>query len=226
LLWARGSINWLKAMKPRAKLIVLDANADFVVEKENFSRAFSGPYAGIIEYRSSVEITAADPAQMTLSTNGGPVRGDVINLIPRHRAGALVTAAGLTSGGDERFAPVDVLSYASLVAPNIHVIGDSCATTQPKAGHIANQEAKVCADALARIFSGGEPDPSPVTNSACYSTISRSEATWLNAVYQFDAATKSMWAVPKSLAASENWTAENFKDMGKWFDALMVDTFA
>jgi NADH dehydrogenase FAD-containing subunit len=119
-----------------------------------------------------------------------------------------------------------VLSYGSKAAPNVHVIGDSCATTQPKAGHIANQEAKVCADALVRIFSGGQPDPSPVTNSACYSTISRTEATWLNAVFQFDAATKSMVAVPKSLAASPSWTADNFKDMGKWFDALMADTFA
>jgi hypothetical protein len=32
--------------------------------------------------------------------------------------------------------------------------------------------------------------------------------------------------VPKSLAASQSWTADNFKDMGKWFDALMADTFA
>jgi hypothetical protein len=108
----------------------------------------------------------------------------------------------------------------------VHVIGDSCVTTQPKAGHIANQEAKVCADALARIFSGGQPDPSPFTNSACYSTISRTEATWLNAVFQFDAARKSIVAVPKSLAASQSWTADNFKDMGQWFDALMADTFA
>lgn len=218
--------DWLKVMKPRAKLIILDANPGIIVEKENFSRAFSGPYAQIIEYRHGVEITSADAAGMTLSTNGGPVRGDVINLIPQHRAGALVTAAGLMTGAGERFAPVDVLSYASMVAPQIHIIGDSCATTQPKAGHIANQEAKVCADALTRIFAGGKPDPSPVTNSACYSTISRSEATWLTAVYQFDTATKSMVAVPKSSGASEGWTAKNFKDMGKWFDALMTDTFA
>jgi hypothetical protein len=33
-------------------------------------------------------------------------------------------------------------------------------------------------------------------------------------------------AVPKLLAASPSWTADNFKDMGKWFDALIADTFA
>ena len=218
--------DWLKATKPRAKLILIDANPDIVVEKENFSRAFSGPYAKVIEYRSGVSITSVDSAMMTLSTNAGVVRGDVINLIPPHRAGALIAASGLTTSAGERFAPVDVLSYRSMVSPKVHVIGDSCATTQPKAGHIANQEAKVCADALARIFSGGQPDPSPVTNSACYSTISRTEATWLNAVYQFDTATKAMVPVPKSYAASNSWTAKNFKQMGKWFDALMADTFA
>lgn len=218
--------DWLKTAKPRAKLILLDANPDIAVEKDIFVRAFAGPYAQVIEYRSGVEVASADSAHMLLSTNAGQVRGDVINVIPPHRAGALVAASGLITGSNERFAPVDVLSYGSKTAPNVHVIGDSCATTQPKAGHIANQEAKVCADALARIFSGGQPDTSPVTNSACYSTISRTEATWLNAVFQFDAATKSMVAVPKSLAASPSWTADNFKDMGKWFDALMADTFA
>lgn len=218
--------DWLKESKPKAKLIVLDANTDIVVEKENFARAFSGPYANVIEYRNGVEIASADPAQMALSTNGGQVRGDVINLIPTHRAGGLVAGAGLATSGDGRFAPVDVLSYASTAAPNVHVIGDSSATAQPKAGHIANQEAKVCANALARIFAGGQPDPSPVTNSACYSTITRSDATWLTAVFQYDAITKSMLPVPKSFAASEAWTAKNFKEMSKWFDALMADTFA
>jgi NADH dehydrogenase FAD-containing subunit len=131
----------------------------------------------------------------------------------------------LTATGDGRFAPVDVLSYASTTAPNVHIIGDSSATTQPKAGHIANQEAKVCADALSRIFSGGSPDPSPVTNSACYSTVTRTEASWLNAVFQYDPTEKAMKAVSRSVAASDGWTAKNFKEMGKWFEGLMADTF-
>ena len=106
------------------------------------------------------------------------------------------------------------------------MIGDSTATTQPKAGHIANQEAKVCADALVRIFAGQQPDPSPVTNSACYSTITRTQAGWLNAVFQYDPTAKAMTPVPNSMAASAGWTSKNFKEMGEWFDALMADTFA
>jgi sulfide dehydrogenase [flavocytochrome c] flavoprotein subunit len=218
--------DWLKANKPQAKLMLLDANPDIVAEKENFSQAFSGLYANVIEYRADVEISSVDTSHMTLSTSDGLLRADVVNLIPPQRAGAVVVHAGLATATEGRFAPVDVLSYASTVAPNVHVIGDSSATTQPKAGHIANQEAKVCADALTRLFAGQQPDPSPVTNSACYSTITRTEAGWLNAVFQYDPAAKAMTPVPKSLAASVGWSSENFKDMGKWFDALMADTFA
>lgn len=36
----------------------------------------------------------------------------------------------------------------------IHVIGDAAATTQPKAGHIGNQEGKARADAILRLFGG------------------------------------------------------------------------
>ena len=52
--------DWLKTTKPRAKLILLDANPDIAVEKDIFGRAFSGPYAQVIEYRSGVEVTSAD----------------------------------------------------------------------------------------------------------------------------------------------------------------------
>jgi sulfide dehydrogenase [flavocytochrome c] flavoprotein subunit len=83
---------------------------------------------------------------------------------------------------------VDVLSYASTVgsAGKVHVIGDASATTQPKAGHIANQEAKVCADAISRILPAAQPDPAPVTNSACFSTITMRQASWLTAVFQYE----------------------------------------
>jgi NADPH-dependent 2,4-dienoyl-CoA reductase/sulfur reductase-like enzyme len=218
--------DWMKRRKPRGKLIVLDANPDFVVEKDNFSRAFFDLHGDVIEYRAGVAIDHVDTPSRTLFTNGGAVRGDVVNLIPTQRAPALLKAAGLLNSADGRFAAVDVLSYASTAAPNVHVLGDSSATTQPKAGHIANQEAKVCADALVRAFAGGPPDPAPVTNSSCFSTITMSQASWLHAVFQYDAATRAMKPVAAASAASNGWSGGHFEDMGTWFRALMADTFA
>ncbi|RVT50838.1 FAD-dependent oxidoreductase [Rubrivivax albus] len=217
--------DWLRANKPGARLLVLDANPDIIVEQDNFSAAFYGLHADVLEYRPGVSIDSVDAAGMTLHTNQGQVTADVVNLIPRQRAGRIVTDAGLATANGGRFAPVDVLSYASTAAPAVHVIGDSSATTQPKAGHIGNQEAKVCADALLRAFGGTAPDPAPVTNSACFSTITMTQASWLTAVFQYDAATRAMAAVPASSAASNGWSRGNFEDMDTWFRALMSDSF-
>ena len=144
------------------------------------------------------------------------------------KARVIVVGGGLANATEGRFAGVNVLSYASTVAGagKVHIIGDSSATTQPKAGHIANQEAKVCADAIQRLLAGGSPDPAPVTNSACYSTITMSQAAWLTAVFQYNATTASMQAVASSSAASVGWDSGNFREMNTWFNALMADSFA
>lgn len=218
--------DWLRVRKPRSKLIVLDANPDFVTERDNFSRAFFDLHGSVIEYRPGTVIDSVDPASMTLNTREGPVRGDVVNLIPRQRAPKLVADAGLANDAAGRFAKVDVLSYASTAAPRTHVIGDSSATTQPKAGHVANQEAKVCAAALASVLAGGSPDPAPVTTSACYSTITMSRASWLHALFQYDPTDRAMKAVAAATGASDGWDSDAFEEMGIWFRALMADTFA
>jgi len=220
--------DWLKVKKKGSKLIVLDANADILVEKDNFTSAFLGLHGSVIEYRNNVEIDHVDAATRTLYfTGGGSLRANVVNLIPRQRAGALVSAAGLANATEGRFAAVNVLDYSSTLAPKkVHVLGDASATTQPKAGHIANQEAKVCADALTRIFAGGSPDPAPVTNSACFSTITMKQASWLHSFFQYDPVTGAMKGVPAGSGASVGWNSDGFQDMGIWFKALMGDSFA
>lgn len=217
--------DWLRVRKPGSKLIVLDGNPDFVTEKDNFSRAFFELHKNI-EYHNSVVIHSADGVGRSLQTNLGPLSAQVVNLIPTQKAAPIIFATGLNNSADGRFAAVDVLSYASTAAPRVHVLGDSSATTQPKAGHIANQEAKICADALVRIFGGGQPDPAPVTNSACYSTITMSQASWLTALFQYNATTRTMAPVAAAGGASAGWDKENFDQMNTWFKALMADTFA
>ena len=218
--------DWLKKTKPGSRLLVLDANPDFVTEKDNFSSAFFGLHGDVIEYRTNTEVLSVDVPSMTLSTTTGSVHGDVVNLIPRQRCGAIVAGTGLANATEGRFAGVNVLNYESTAAAGIHIIGDSSATTQPKAGHIANQEAKVCADAIVRAFAGLAPDPAPVTNSACYSTITMREASWLTAVFQYDPNLRAMASVLNATGASVGWNADQFDQMEDWFGYLMTDTFA
>jgi len=216
--------DWLKKNRPGSKLIVLDANPGITAEVHTFTEAFNVTHNGVIEYYTGVSISAVDAGTLTLTTSIGNVQGHVLNVIPPHRAGKVVTGNGLADAGG-RWTNVNVLSYEAVAAPGIHVIGDASATTQPKAGHIANQEAKVCADAIARLLAGGQPDPAPVTNSACYSPITADTASWLTAVYAYDPTTRTMQVVPGASGEANRPSKDNYEDMGKWFTTLMADTF-
>ena len=217
--------DWLKRNRPGSKVIVLDANPGITAEVHSFTDAFYNVHAGVIEYQPNAIISSVDTTTMTVNTSVGNIRGNVLNLIPPHRAGKVITANGLADAGG-KWTSVDVLSYEAKVAPGIHVIGDASATTQPKAGHIANQEAKICADAILRLFSGQALDPAPHTNSACYSPITFETASWLTAHFAYDPVSKTMQPVPASSGEAATRSKDNFEEMNKWFAALMGDSFA
>jgi len=220
--------DWLRRNKPGSKVLVLDANPGITAEVATFTRAFNVTYQGIVTYIPNAAVTTVDiGAHFVYTTFGStPFHGDVLNVIPPHRAGRIVADAGLANDPVGKFAVVDVLSYESTMIPGIHVIGDAAATTMPKAGHIANQEAKVCADAMIRLMAGLAPDPSPVTNSACYSPITRETASWLTSVFAYDPVARAMAAVPASSGEAHAPSKDHYEDMFIWFDTLMKDAFA
>lgn len=240
----------------QAKIYVLDANPDFVAEPVNFSVAFNKyKAAGVLEHiqnakidsvaysakagsNQDVKFTVTDP----ISKIGTPyvIHGDVVNIIPPHRAPDLLKNAGLLIGNDP-FAAVDVRTYESLVPGmgNFHIIGDAAFTSLPKAGHVGNQEAKICAAAIIKRFAGGAVDQAPTANSACFSPIDSTQASWLSAVYQYDSrivdlnkrmiiwnGTGDLGAVGTKVATEASApTTDNFAKMQKWYSVLMSDTF-
>jgi NADH dehydrogenase FAD-containing subunit len=220
--------DYLKTYKPGSKVMVLDANAAITAEKNNFTKAFTTIHAGVIDYRPASTVLSIDAANRTLDTNWGLIKANVINAIPSQRAGKIITSSGLNNATNGRFAGVNVLSYESTVsgANGIHIIGDSSATTQPKAGHIANQEGKVCADAIVRSLQGRDPDPAPVTNSSCYTPITMNTASWLSAVYAYDAPSLSMKLVGGAATESTFINQDQYEEMDKWFSNLMQETFS
>ena len=230
--------DWLKRNKPGSRIIVLDANSYPIVERDNFEHAFNATYAGIVDYRPESTVTQVASGALTVTYTDGvgnatTLAAGVVNPIPPQRAPQFLNAAGLLSPDPTRpFAPVDVRSYESTMhgKGGVHVIGDASLTTQPKAGHIGNQQAKTCADAILRLLAGKLPNPSPVTNSACYTPITSTTATWLSAVYQYDAATGTMKIPPQhnngGAIAAPAPSADNYSDMLTWFATLMGDTFS
>lgn len=216
--------DYLKKNKPGSKVIVLDANPKIMAEEHTFTTAFYQTHAGIIEYHPNVLLNAVDSTNRTAITSQGDFSASVLNVLPPQKAGTIVSDLGLTGGGN--WAPVDPLTYESTVAKGIHIIGDSQGTSQPKSGHIANSEAKVCADAILRAFAGELPDPAPTTNSACYSPITAKTASWLTAVFAYDPETRAMKLVPEAFGEAPEATEENYEKMFDWASNLFADTFA
>jgi len=219
--------DYLKRTKGGGKVIILDANSKIQAEPQNFTTAFTTTHKGIITYVPNAQITGINADTMTVNTSAGTFSGKVINAIPTHKAANLITNSGigLANASGSKWAGVNVLSYESTAVPFIHIIGDSSATTQPKAGHIANAEAKVCADAIIQYFKGNAINQSPMTNSSCFTPITKTTASWLSVVYRYDPASGTMVATGNGVTESANANSENYEDMLKWFNNLMADTF-
>lgn len=215
--------DWLKRNKPGSKVVVLDANPQITAEPRAFNEAFTVIHKGVIQYVPNSVVQQVDAGSRTVVASTGTYRADVLNPIPPHRAGPIADAMGLLNVNG-RWAGVDVLTYESTARPGVHVIGDAIGTTMPKSGHIANAQAKVAADAITKLLAGVPVGQAPATSSACYSPITMSTASWLTAVFQYEAATRTMKV--SSTGEAPSITARNFSDMSKWFTGLMQDTFA
>jgi NADPH-dependent 2,4-dienoyl-CoA reductase/sulfur reductase-like enzyme len=211
------------------KVVVLDGNPVIQAEKETFERAFSGIYGGIVKYVPNATLLSVDNANRAVNTSAGTFKGGVVNLLPPHRAPGVILNAGLVPAG-QSWAPVDPLTYESTLFPGVHVIGDSQATGQPKSAHMANSQAKVCADAIVRYSQGFDPladadrTANVTTNSACYSPITYNAASWLTANFRYDATSRGMKLV--QLGEADQWNSENYEDMFEWASNLFTDSFA
>ena len=174
---------YLKANKPKSKVLILDANPDIVSKAGLFRKGWAKYYAGMIDYRGAKRVTAVNPKAMTVSIEGlEDVKGDVINVIPPQRAGDIARIAGLT-GADKRWCPVNPTTFESTLAKGVHVIGDACvAGAMPKSGYSANSEAKVCAANIVALMNGRETTEMSGINT-CYSYITDKEAVSVAGVY-------------------------------------------
>lgn len=230
--------DYLKRTKRRgATVVVLDANPDIQAEPMAFNHAFNVTHAGVIVYVPHAEVQSLDSATHSIVTSAMSVsHAKVLNYLPTHRAAGIAAALGVNPSG---FVPVHPLSYVVAGHANVHVIGDSCAVPAsdgkavPKSGHMANAEAKVCADAILRTLNGDALDTNIATSSACYSPITSKTASWLSAnfVYGdiFDAKGavkgKGMRRVDLGEAPASQINRDSYKDMFTWADSLFADSF-
>jgi NADPH-dependent 2,4-dienoyl-CoA reductase/sulfur reductase-like enzyme len=178
-------IAWyLKTRKPRAKLIVLDANPNVVSKTALFRKAWEA-YPNL-EYRGSNKVTKVDPDARTVTTElGDTVKYDVVNVIPPQRAGTIAVAADLV-GADKRWCEVDHVTYESVKHKDVHVIGDATiGLPVPKSGNIANAMGKIAAAVVVATLNG-RPVPQMAPGNTCYSWVSDREAIAVVNSYRID----------------------------------------
>lgn len=179
-------IGWfLKAKKPKSKLIVLDANKD-IVSKTGLFKAVFKDYEANIDYRPSQKAEKIDVGAKEITTEtGDKVKYDVVNVIPPQRAGAIAVDADLV-GGDKRWCEVDHVTYESVKQKNIHVIGDATiGLPVPKSGNVANAMGKICATAVVSLLNGKTP-PEIAPGNTCYSWVSDKEAIAVVNAYKIE----------------------------------------
>src|SRR5258706_8646589 len=158
--------NYLKAKKPRAKLLVLDAKDTFSKQRL-FQQAWTELYPGLLEWvplSKGGNVTSVDPATRTLVTDFGRHQAAVANVIPPQQAGRIAEVAGVTDRSG--WCPIDPATFESKLQAGIHVIGDAAiAGAMPKSAFAANSQAKVCAAAVATPVAGGTPSVPQLINT-------------------------------------------------------------
>lgn len=216
--------SYLKHHNPSAKLVILDANADVVSKKALFKSAWQQHYQGLIEYVPNNRIEDLDISTLTVETEFDSFSADVLNVIPPQKAGKVAELAGVVNV-DQRWCQVDFLTYESTQQKNVHVIGDAVHAKLPKSGHMANQQAKICAAAIVALLADQQPEQEPVFSNTCYSFINDKIAMHVAAVYRFDNATNTMLPMPGGGVSSQATVLEgayaNAWAKNIWADSLM-----
>jgi sulfide dehydrogenase [flavocytochrome c] flavoprotein subunit len=219
--------HYLKARKPRCKIIILDAK-DAFPQQRLFENAWKELYPGMIERVSLSQggrVVSVDPATNTIVTDFGNYTAQVANVIPPQQAGRI---AGIAGAADHTgWCPIDPVTFASKLVPDIHVIGDACIGGGiPKSASAANAEAKACAGAVANLLAGKAPDI-PKLVGTCYNTVAPGYAFSLSGIYQpkdgmfaeIDGVTTSPVDAPREARAREAEVAQS------WYKTITVDAF-
>jgi NADPH-dependent 2,4-dienoyl-CoA reductase/sulfur reductase-like enzyme len=216
----------LQRGNPRAKVLLFDANPDVVAKKDLFVDAFRNRYKGMIEYVPNAGYEEMDVTAGELRFDvQAAVKADLWNVIPPQRAGIIARKAGLANV-DGRWCEVNFLTYESKVAAGVHVIGDAIASAPglPRSAHMANQQAKVCAAAIAALLAGRAVSDEPIVTNTCYSFVNEKEAIHVAGVYRYEAGKKTMVPVPGAGGLSAAASSEEGFMALAWVFNILNDT--
>ncbi len=218
--------HYLKARKPRSKILILDAR-DAFSQQRLFEAAWKELYPGMIEriaLSQGGRVTSVDAASKTIVTDFGNYVADVASVIPPQKAGRIAELAGATD--NTGWCPIDPTNFASKLVPHVHVIGDACIAGQiPKAASAASAQGKACAAGIVAMMSGKAPE-TPRLSGACYNTVAPGYAFSLSGIYQpRDGQFAEVEGATSPLNATREVRQREAKAAETWFRTITVETF-
>ncbi|NJO22138.1 MAG: hypothetical protein HC868_03345, partial [Sphingomonadales bacterium] len=219
--------HYLKTKKPKSKILILDA-------KENFSKqglfmgGWKALYDGMIEWvplAKDGKVVKVDPKTKQLECElGAKHKGDVVNIVPPQRAGAIAMAAGVNQGD---WCPINPENFSSRKVQNIYVLGDaSIATEMPKSAFSANSQAKVvAADIVAALAKKDKFEPR--FRNTCWSLLAPDDSVKIGANY----APKDGKLDPSGSFVSQRGEAadvrkQNYQESTAWYANITAEMFA
>ena len=154
------------------------------------------------------------------------VKGDVLNVVPPHRAGDLAAKSGLITTNN-RWCDVDWRTMESKAVKGVHVLGDATlsAPGMPKSGSMANNHAKIAAAAIVELLNGRAPQPVKIINT-CYSFVSEKEGIRVSSVHEWDAGQGTLVAVKGSGGVSAARSEAEGTFAWNWARTIWADSLA
>src|SRR5579864_6372351 len=220
--------HYLKANKPRAKIVILDAKDAFTMQ-QLFLDAWQKLYPGVIAWKSlsnGGNVASIDVEKKSIETDFDTYQYAVANVIPPQKAGRIAGLAGVVDRTG--WCPVDPVTFESLEQKNIHVIGDSAfAGAMPKSAFSGLLEGKLCAAAIVRLLAGAAPEAAPMASN-CYSVVAPGYA--ISIIGEFRPVNGEYTEVDHSIQSSPRnapltLRAEDAKKADAWFRTATSEIF-
>lgn len=214
---------YFQRAKPRAKVLILDANPDVTSKPTLFKKAWAELYPGRVEFRPLHKVIGVEGGRIRIEVQDD-VRADVLNLLPPMRANTIAAESGLMNAG--RWCKVDWLTLESTAAKDVHVLGDAvlAAGGMPKSGHMANAHAKVAAAAIVAQLTGQPVNPRPMLTNTCYSHVADASAIHVASVHEYVAAEATFKPVPGSGGVSAQRNEAEAAYAEGWARNIWADT--
>ena len=214
-----------KKRRVKAKILLLDMNADIRIKKQGFEKAFSSLYADYISYLPSSEIAEIDVEEKTISTDFDDYSFDDAIIYPPVRASSLLEDAGIANlKTTQKVANTDPYKYHVIGDEHVYVTGDSRSQPFSKGGHTAHSEAQYVAEVIAAHALGKEVRwRSPQT--MCFSAVDINPLKAMSIItfYKFNKLNKEFEFDRTHMM--EDWNTEGGQASLAWAEGMYRDMF-